>query len=66
VEAFTVATPTALLDHVPPGTVEAKVVVPATQIVWVPLRIPAFAGAETSTILVAVATFEQPLDPITV
>jgi len=31
VEAFTVATPTALLDQVPPLTVDAKAVVPATQ-----------------------------------
>jgi len=31
VEAFTVATPTALLDQLPPLTVDAKAVVPVTQ-----------------------------------
>ena len=65
VEAFTVATPTALLDQLPPLTVEANVVVPATQMLCVPLRVPAEAGAVTVTVLVAVALAQPPV-PVTV
>jgi hypothetical protein len=57
-EAFTVATPTALLDQLPPETVEAKVVVPATHTAKVPLRVPAVGGVVTVT-AVAVETVEQ-------
>ena len=65
VEAFTVTTPVALLDQLPPLTVEANVVVPAIQILCVPLRIPAEAGAVTVTVLVAVALAQPPV-PVTV
>jgi hypothetical protein len=61
VEAFTVATPTALLDQLPPVTVDAKVVVPATQIACVPLMVPALAGAVTVTVLVVVAGAHPPV-----
>jgi hypothetical protein len=62
VEAFTVAIPVALLDQLPPDTVEVNVVVPPTQIPCVPLMVPADAGAVTVTDLVAVA-FAQPPVP---
>ena len=65
VEAFTVAIPVALLDQLPPDTVEVNVVVPPTQIPCVPLRVPADAGAVTVTDLVAVA-FAQPPVPFLV
>ena len=65
VEAFTAATPAALLDQLPPLTVEANVVVPAIQILCVPLRVPAEAGAVTVTVLVAVALAQPPI-PVTV
>ena len=65
VEAFTVAIPVALLDQLPPDTVEVNVVVTPTQIACVPLRVPADAGAVTITVLVAVA-FAQPPVPVTV
>ncbi len=61
VEAFTVATPTALLDQLPPLTVEVNVVVPAIQILCVPLSVPAEAGAVTVTVLVAVALAQPPV-----
>ena len=53
-----VATPVALLDQLPPETVEAKVVVPATHRAWVPLRVPAVGGDVTVT-AVAAETVEQ-------
>ena len=65
VEAFTMATPTALLDQLPPLTVEANVVVPATQMLCVPLSVPAVGATVTVTDLVAVA-FAQPPVPTTV
>ena len=65
VEALMVATPVALLDQLPPETVEAKVVVPATHTVWVPLRVPAEGAAETVTVRVAVALAHPPV-PVTV
>ena len=65
VEAFTVTTPVALLDQLPPLTVEVNVVVPATQMLCVPLRVPAEAGAVTVTVLVAVALAQPPV-PVTV
>jgi len=58
VEALMVATPVALLDQLPPETVEAKVVVPATHRAWVPLRVPAVGGVVT-VIAVAAETVEQ-------
>ena len=63
-EALTVATLVELLDQEPPLTVEVKAEVPFTQMVWVPLRVPAVV-AVTVTVLVAVA-FEQPPVPFTV
>jgi len=65
VEAFTVATPVALLDQIPPLTVEVNVVVSFTQMLCVPLRVPAEAGAVTVTVLVAVALAQPPV-PVTV
>jgi hypothetical protein len=53
-----VATPVALLDQLPPETFEAKVVVPDTHTVWVPLRVPALGGLVTVT-AVAADTVEQ-------
>jgi hypothetical protein len=58
VEALIVATPVALLDQVPPETVEAKVVVPATHTDWFPLRVPAVGGVVTVTVVPA-ETVEQ-------
>jgi hypothetical protein len=58
VEALIVATPVALLDQLPPETVEAKVVVPATHKVWVPLRVPAEGGVVT-VMAEAAETVEQ-------
>ena len=57
-EALIVATPVALVDQLPPETVEAKVVVPATHTTWFPLRVPAEGGVVTVT-LVALETVEQ-------
>ena len=65
VEALMVATPVALLVQLPPEAVDVKVVVPATQTVWVPLRVPADVAAVTVTVRVAVA-FAQPPVPVTV
>ena len=61
VEAFTVAIPVALLDHVPPETVEAKVVVMLAQISCVPLSVPAEEGVVTVTVRVAVASAQPPV-----
>ena len=60
-----VATPVALLVQLPPVIVDVKVVVPATQAVWVPLRVPADGAAVMVTVRVAVA-FAQPPVPVTV
>jgi len=65
VVAFTVATPTALLDQLPPIAVEVNVVVPAIQIESFPKRVPAEAEAVTVTVLVAVALAQPPV-PVTV
>jgi hypothetical protein len=64
VEAFTEATPTALLDQLPPLTVEANVVEPFVQISWVPLRVPAVVGA--ATVIVPVAVLVPPVHPVKV
>jgi len=53
-----VATPVALLVQLPPETEDVKVVVPATQAVWVPLRVPAVGGVVT-VMVVAVEMVEQ-------
>ena len=60
-----VATPVALLVQLPPVIVDVKVVVPATQTVWVPLRVPADGAAVIVTVRVAVASKHTP-DPVTV
>ena len=65
VEALMVATPVALLVQLPPETVDVKVVVPATQAVCVPLRVPAEGAVVIVTERVAVA-FAQPPVPATV
>ena len=64
VEAFTVATPAVLLDQLPPLTVEANVVVPFVHISWVPLSVPAEAGA--ATVIVPVAVLVPPVHPLKV
>ena len=66
VELLTVATPVASEVQAPPAApLDEKVVVPATQMVCVPLTVPAFGDAVTVTVLVAVA-FEHPPVPVTV
>ena len=65
VVAFTVAIPVAPLDHDPPDVVEVNVVVPATQIAWVPLNVPADGAAVTVTVRVAVL-LAQPPEPVLV
>jgi hypothetical protein len=63
---LTVAVPVAPdVQAPPPVPLVVKVVVPATQIACVPLRVPAFGAAETVTVLVAVA-FAHPPVPLTV
>ena len=57
-EALIVATPVALLVQLPPVIVDVKVVVPATQTDWLPLRVPAEGGVVT-VMVVAVETVEQ-------
>ena len=63
--AFTLAMLVSLLDQVPPVMEELKVVVPLTQMLCVPLRVPAEAGAVTVTVLDAVALAQPPV-PTTV
>jgi hypothetical protein len=65
VDVLTVAIPVASLDHDPPDDVDVKVVVPATQIACVPLKVPAKGAAVTVTVRVVVA-FAQPPVPATV
>ena len=65
VEALTVAFPIVPEAHVPPETVDEKVVVPVSQIVCVPLKVPALGGAVTVIVLVAVALVQPPV-PTTV
>ena len=62
VEAFTVAIPVALLDQLPPDTVEVNVVVPPTQIPCVPLRVPADGGLVT--VMVPLAVTVPPVHPL--
>ena len=65
VDELTVATAGLLLVQLPPATVELNVLVPATQIDWVPLSTPAVGEAVTVIVLVAVAS-EHPPVPVTV
>jgi len=66
VELFTVATPTASEVQAPPALpLLENVVVPPTQMLCVPLTVPAFGAVVTVTVRVAVA-FEQPPVPVTV
>ena len=51
-----VAIPASEVDHVPPASVEVKVVLPPIQIVWFPESVPAVGVAVTVTVLVAVAS----------
>ena len=62
---FTVATPVASDVQAPPAfPFDEKVVVPAAQIVCVPLSVPAFGAAVTVTVLVAVALAHPPVPVI--
>ena len=61
VVALTVATAGVLLDQAPPVTVEVKVDVPLTQMLWFPLRVPAVGAAVTVTVRVAVALAQPPV-----
>jgi hypothetical protein len=65
VVALTVAIAGVLLDQAPPEMVEVNVDVPLTQMLWLPLRVPAEGAAVTVTVRVSVA-FEQPPVPVTV
>ena len=66
VDAFTVATAALLVDQAPPALpLLENVVVPATQIPCVPLKVPAFGAAVTVTVRVAVALAHPPV-PVTV
>jgi hypothetical protein len=65
VDASIVATVGVPLLHVPPVIVELNDEVPPTHIVCVPDKVPAFGGACSVTVTVAVA-FEQPPVPVTV
>ena len=63
---FTVATDVFDEVHAPPAfPSDVKVVEPLLHIVCVPLNVPAFGGAVTVTVLVAVA-FAQPPVPVMV
>jgi hypothetical protein len=64
VEASTVAIPVALLDQLPPDTVEVNVVVPPIQIPCVPLRVPADGGLVT--VMVPLAVPVPPVHPLRV
>ena len=65
VVGLTVAMVGALLDQAPPEMVEVKVVVPVTQMLWFPLRVPAVGAVVTVTVRVAVALAQPPV-PVTV
>ena len=61
VVGLTVAMVGALLDQAPPEMVEVKVVVPVTQILWFPPRVPAVGAVVTVTVRVAVALAQPPV-----
>jgi hypothetical protein len=63
-EAFTVATPAAELDQLPPVTVEVKIVDEPAQIACGPLSVPAVAGAVTAMLPLAVPV--PPVQPVKV
>jgi hypothetical protein len=65
VVGLTVAMVGALLDQAPPEMVEVKVVVPVTQMLWFPLRVPAVGAVVTVTVRVALALAQPPV-PVTV
>ena len=65
VVALTVAMLVSLLVQDPPMTVEVKVDVPLTQMLWFPLSAPAVGAAVTVTDRVAVALAQPPV-PTTV
>jgi hypothetical protein len=66
VEAFTDATPVLLDVQEPPvSPLLVNVVVPLTQMVCVPLKVPALGAAVTVTVRVAVALAQPPV-PATV
>ena len=65
VVGLTMAMVGALLDQAPPEMVEVKVVVPVTQMLWFPLRVPAVGAVVTVTVRVAVALAQPPV-PVTV
>ena len=59
---FTVAIPVLPDDQDPPAVpLEVKVVVPDTQMFWVPLRVPAFVAGVTVIVPVA---FTEPQPPV--
>ena len=64
VAAFTVAMEASEVDQLPPLTVEEKVVVPATQIAWVPDSVPAEGAAVTVMVPVALTEPQPPLNGI--
>jgi hypothetical protein len=59
VDALTVATAVLLLDHVPPVTVEANVVVPPTKTVCIPESVPADEGGAVTVITLVVLKLVQ-------
>jgi len=59
--ALTVAMVGSLLDHEPPDTVDAKVDVWLTQMLWFPPRVPAVGAVVTVTVRVAVALAQPPV-----
>jgi hypothetical protein len=61
-----VATPVLPLLQVPPATVLVKVVLPPTQIAWLPLSVPALGAAVTVTLTFWVALVPQPFEAVTV
>ena len=65
VEASTVAMDVLLLLQLPTEALLLKVVLPPTQMPWVPLRAPALGGEVTFTDRVAVASAHPPV-PATV
>jgi multisubunit Na+/H+ antiporter MnhG subunit len=65
VEALTVATAALLEDQVPPEVVDEKVDAPPIKMFCSPESVPTVGGAETVTVLVAVA-LAQPPEPVTV
>jgi hypothetical protein len=59
--ALTLAMLVSLLDQDPPVVVDAKVDVPFTHMLWIPLSVPAIGAVVTVTIRVALAFAQPPL-----